>query len=344
MKFFLVPASKENIQKTISKEVLLSTAERFIAPFEFKELKGLLGDKKGFNCWAVSESRRSLFAEMKAEDIVLFTIKGTGKFELIGEIFYKITCKELGEYLWPYVPGEPWSFIYFIRNIKEIDVDKKNFIEDLGYDKNYDVPGAIKVNEYNFQRLKDIFREGKYNELRDYIDKGEIYKIEVLKKETEEFFTEPKEIEKIKFDILRLKENSGNTERAHEDLVIKFLQYLGYTTYTEITFQQGRIDINVRLNNEQLFVIEVKKDWNLSRGEQKIVQQAYNYAWQTGSRYAAITNGDYYSFYDLNKGRGYENNFIGELRITKLKEADLKFIESLKKDNYSNNEEESKNS
>jgi len=50
-----------------------------------------------------------------------------------------------------------------------------------------------------------------------------------------------------------------------------------------------------------------------------------------GAKYVIITNGDYYAFFDQESGLSCEQNFRAEFRLTASTEADLPFIESLKK-------------
>jgi len=167
MKLFLIPASEENINRTIERSVNISVAERFLDQSKFNELKRLLADKEEFHCWAMTESREYLFDEIESGDIAIFTVKGTGEFNFIAEIFHKTVCEDLGKYLWSYVPNKPWNLIYFLKNIKKIDINKANLVSDLGYDKDYVVPGSIVVSKHKFNEL---LRKDKYKQIKDYID------------------------------------------------------------------------------------------------------------------------------------------------------------------------------
>jgi hypothetical protein len=44
-----------------------------------------------------------------------------------------------------------------------------------------------------------------------------------------------------------------------------------------------------------------------------------------------LTSGDYYAIFDLNKGTSYDDNFIGDFRLSELTDEELKLIKILKK-------------
>lgn len=79
-------------------------------------------------------------------------------------------------------------------------------------------------------------------------------------------------------------------------------------------------------------VIEVKKDWNLNYRNKGVIQQAYHYALETGSRFVIITNGDYYAVFDTNKGKTYESHFLGKFKISEFEPKGLSVIYPLKKE------------
>ena len=78
---------------------------------------------------------------------------------------------------------------------------------------------------------------------------------------------------------------------------------------------------------------EVKRDWDLTHEDTDTVRQAFNYALESGARYVIITNGDYYAFYDRTHGLSYCAHFVGEFRLSRLRELDMPLIEALIKPN-----------
>lgn len=134
-------------------------------------------------------------------------------------------------------------------------------------------------------------------------------------------------------DILALKSDRDHKERAHESLVETFFINLGYSKHKEVQYRKGRIDISIVNNEKSMIVIEVKKEWNLkAKNKSKELQQAYNYALETGTRYIILTNGDYYLFVDRLKGLSYKDNVVGEFELTSLKKEDYEIIQKLKKE------------
>jgi hypothetical protein len=57
-------------------------------------------------------------------------------------------------------------------------------------------------------------------------------------------------------------------------------------------------------------------------------------SFEVGAKHAVITNGDYYAFSDREKGLSIQSNLEKEFWLTKLFTEDVKFIESLKKENF----------
>lgn len=147
---FLAPAIEENIEKTIKSSISLKGIQEFLSKEEFEGLQKKSPDLR-LHCWAMTESRRAVFDSMKEGDIVLFTVKNSGKFQFYGEVIFKVDNEKLGNYLWDFVPNKPWRLIYFLKNVRAIDVDKTKLVEALSYDSNYNVPGIINVKRINLE-------------------------------------------------------------------------------------------------------------------------------------------------------------------------------------------------
>jgi hypothetical protein len=113
--------------------------------------------------------------------------------------------------------------------------------------------------------------------------------------------------------------------------VESFYESLGYIKHDEIKFRQGRIDVCVYNDGNPLIVNEVKRDWNLSSSDRKVLTQAYSYALENDVKFVVITNGDYYGVYDRGQGSSYDANFVGEFRLSNLDDKGVQLIEILKK-------------
>lgn len=143
---FLAPASDENLRKTIINSVCLSSIAPFLSDEERQTLQVGAKNVNTLKCWAMTEGSRSKFNEMSPGDLVLFTAKDSGKFQYAGEVVAKIDSEKLGRFLWDFVPTKPWKLVYFLENVRTVNISKTSLVTALGYDKNYVVPGITKVN------------------------------------------------------------------------------------------------------------------------------------------------------------------------------------------------------
>lgn len=128
-----------------------------------------------------------------------------------------------------------------------------------------------------------------------------------------------------------LRADDKHLEREHEDVVVRLFEVLGYTRGQEIKFQRGRVDILITERGEPRprIVIEVKRDWTLSRKDTKSVRQAHVYALETGAQWVILTNGDLYILYDRRRGLSYEEQFDSEFTLTRLTTEGLQHLSKL---------------
>jgi len=162
---YLVPASRENIKKSIINDVDISIAEKFLPAFDCNKLKELLGSEKRFYCWAMTEASRSKFEKMEKGDIALFVESGTGLFKFQAEILFTSESKEMGNYVWAYTPYDAWKLIYFLKDVKEINIGKKALVMALGYKSNFEVPGVIRIKDEFLQNVIE-----KYGSIQTFLD------------------------------------------------------------------------------------------------------------------------------------------------------------------------------
>lgn len=122
----------------------------------------------------------------------------------------------------------------------------------------------------------------------------------------------------LQSQILLVSMADHHSEREHESLVERFFEYLGYEYPTDIKYRVGHIDILINANSPNSMVVEVKRDWTLSKSDADVVNQAYRYATNKGSRFVVITNGDYYAFYDRLRGLSITENFDFAIKVSEL--------------------------
>ena len=144
---YLAPAISENLEKTIKGSVSLDQIRPFLSQDEITRIEQTSGEPNSLHCWAMSYGSKAEFDSMRQGDAVLFTMKGTGKFQYYGEVAFKTDNERLGEKLWKVVPYKPWRLIYFLINVEAINVDKQRLVTELKYKSNYSVPGITRVKD-----------------------------------------------------------------------------------------------------------------------------------------------------------------------------------------------------
>jgi hypothetical protein len=171
MNLFLVPASSENIDSTITRSVHIEMAKHYLTPVQIEVLERTLGDSKTFNCWAMSENKSGVFRSMNPGDLILFSIKGTGRFDYMANVVVKFENRQFGEALWDVVPGRPWELIYVLENIENVGLNKNKVVSTLGYSSDFKVPGVIRVRSEFLRRVINKYGsiEAFINAMRNYV-------------------------------------------------------------------------------------------------------------------------------------------------------------------------------
>jgi len=341
MNLYLVPASKENLAATIYSNVPLDTLNDIIPPHEQAQISKLQEIRDGFHCWAFPQGKASNWHNMQVGDIVLITPKQTGKFQIAARAIYKLQSEMLGNKLWPFVPGEPWKHIYLLATPINIDLDKRTFLTQVcGYNPNFVVPGSIRVKDKHIKQLLSKYKTlenfwmGLTGESTSFSKVGDLFTPVTMPSSNDvkqQVYLEPKHLKHVISYIKELMKDTENKERGHEALVERFFEALGYSPVSEIKFRQGHVDIQIQVNGTPKAIIEVKRNWSLTRHDVKVLKQAFGYAGEHGVRTVIISNGDYYAIFDRNlPGLHYDDSFIGEFRLTRLTEECLQFIDWLK--------------
>ena len=153
MGLFLVPATEENIMISIENPVPMDFIKKHLPGKFINEIIQLSG-LEGFRCWAMTKNKNNEFNSMKVGDDVLFTVRNTGLFTHYGQVVGKINNKDFGINLWPYSGKYPWENIYFLRNIKQINIPKKNLVIKLGFSDKFNVPGPAHVSQENLREFE----------------------------------------------------------------------------------------------------------------------------------------------------------------------------------------------
>ncbi len=158
MALLLIPATRENLEKSIEQSVDIEFAKQYLGADFVSELLRFSGNE-GVRCWAVTKNRKKLFDQISAGDEVLLTEKGTGLFTHYGVVVAKTRNRSFGENLWPFAGEHPWEYIYFLANIRHIEIEKSDFVLSLGYQKTYTVPGSVMVSSDKYGVDRALFEQ-----------------------------------------------------------------------------------------------------------------------------------------------------------------------------------------
>jgi len=89
---------------------------------------------------------------LKPNDFILGYSRG--KFYYIGQVFGKTHNRQLGTEVWgERKDGETWEYVYFIKNLKEIEIDKVDFSKFFGYKENFTPQGFSNINTDTLNKI-----------------------------------------------------------------------------------------------------------------------------------------------------------------------------------------------
>lgn len=163
MRIFLAPRSNETSYKNFLSTIESGLDYSIIEPHLEEKGKRLLGDGHKIFAWGNKESKISSWEKMLPDDLVLF-YKGKegeereGKLVFAGKLLYKKHSRDLGLALWPPKTGEePWTCIFFLKDLKPIYIPISELANLAGYSKNFIVQGFMPVNDEGVQNIMKKF-------------------------------------------------------------------------------------------------------------------------------------------------------------------------------------------
>ncbi len=164
MSLYLVPATRENLERSIEREVAPEDLAPYIPAAVLSEIQAR-ARTEGIRCWAMTASKRSSFDAMHPGDFVLLSESDTGCFTHFAQVTFKVESKSLGDALWPVKGENSWELIYFLRNIRRIRVPKSEFVTKFGYEPKFQVPGTTRVLD---RRVEEF--DAQYGSVAEYLD------------------------------------------------------------------------------------------------------------------------------------------------------------------------------
>lgn len=127
--------AQKHFERTIKSCVDIDMFAEFISGEQLKVLKEFYPSGK-MQIWGIKGGANDVnirkWDRIKKDDIVLFS--GHGKIFAYAKITYKFESNELAEVLWQVDEnGQKWKLIYFIKNLKPLNVPYAEFNEIVGY-------------------------------------------------------------------------------------------------------------------------------------------------------------------------------------------------------------------
>ncbi|MCM3548565.1 HNH endonuclease [Alkalihalobacillus clausii] len=108
--------------------------------------------------WGATPGKSNIarWGNLKPNDFILGYSQG--KFLHIGQVFGKTHNRQLGSKVWgERKDGETWEYVYFIKNLKEVEIDKEDFSSFFGYKRNFTPQGFSNINTNSLNRVLDEF-------------------------------------------------------------------------------------------------------------------------------------------------------------------------------------------
>jgi hypothetical protein len=111
------PAAQKHLSDTIIKGVRLADIEQFLNEDDKRALQNI----DVLRIWGNVHGKAREWEDMEKGDVILFY--QSGKFTHVGTVFYKVENEELSKRLWSdYEEGKPWRYIYFLQDVREVNI------------------------------------------------------------------------------------------------------------------------------------------------------------------------------------------------------------------------------
>lgn len=242
-----------------------------------------------------------------------------------------------------------YKYVYFLKNPQKTSRKKKSFFGNA-FQLSQNPQWLIRQRYFNDELVVAAMNNSNSKNINQFLgininhihEEKSVYQqtknINTIKLKSDTDFDRsansirPSWLEQVIQQVEALKSDPEHLERDHEDIVANFFEALGHRRIIDIKYRRGNIDIRIDRNGIPFITIEVKSDWSMTCDSKKVINQAFSYANEIGSRYVIITNGDLYCLFDRNKGLKYDDQLLASFELSNLKNSDLQYFDILKKD------------
>lgn len=157
MNLFLAPRSNETSHENFESTIIGGRPYSFVEPYLNDEEKATLSKFETVSVWGNKESLRGRWEKMQPGDYVLFYAQGV--FYYSARVVLTKYSDELGRKLWPLDEnGTPWSCLFFVDNLKEVNIPIKVVQELAEYSSAWDrVQGFMALNDKGIRAIENRF-------------------------------------------------------------------------------------------------------------------------------------------------------------------------------------------
>lgn len=210
---FLAPRSNETSYKNFESTIIGGRPYSFVEPFLNPEEKAALSKYPTISVWGNKESLKSRWDKMQPGDFILFYARGI--FYYSARVVLTKHSVELGTKLWPLDEnGEPWTCLFFVEDLKEINIPIKMVQELTEYEPTWDrVQGFMRLRDAGLQAISD-----KFGSIENFLNqKPEVYNVieTIIEKNKEEVLEEEKETVLDKDQLLNEASKFINATESH---------------------------------------------------------------------------------------------------------------------------------
>jgi len=154
---FLAPRSNETSHENFESTIIGGRPYSFVEPYLTDGEKDVLSQFETVSVWGNKESLKARWDKMKPGDYVLFYAKGT--FYYSAQVVLTTLNNDLGRALWPVdEDGNPWPCLFFVTNIKEVNIPIKVVQELAEYSPAWDrVQGFMALNDKGISAISNKF-------------------------------------------------------------------------------------------------------------------------------------------------------------------------------------------
>lgn len=154
---FIVPASDENLQTSLTRPVTLTAIRDRLSQSDLERLQPLLRGQPDFRCWAMTRNSRSEFDAMAPDDVVLVSTNGTGRYTHTARVVGRFESATFGRALWPRTQGLPWELVYVLRDVNPVSIPRERVNEAFGFQRGYSVRGATRVRPERVRAALEMY-------------------------------------------------------------------------------------------------------------------------------------------------------------------------------------------